>query len=81
MATFMELDEVMAGRFVTKLLPLTLEDSVVVGLVTAGPGAITTGPVVVGAEAVNDDVPVVGMLALEDVVTGAAPAPTPETGC
>ena len=53
----------------------------VVGLVTTGPGAITTGPVVVGADAVNDVVAVVGMLAVEEVVIGAAPAPTPEAGC
>ena len=69
----------MLGRFVTKLLPVTLEDRVVAGLVTAGPGAITTGPVVDGAEAVNELVAVVGMLAAEVVV--AAPAPTPEAGC
>jgi len=74
-----ELEEVMLGRVVTKLLPVTLEDRVVVGLVTAGPGAITTGPVVDGAEAVNEVVAVVGMLAAEVVV--AAPAPTPEAGC
>jgi len=71
----------MLGRFVTKLLLVTLEDRVVVGLVTAGPGAITTGPVVVDGETVNDDVPVVGVLGVEDVVTGAAPPPTPEAGC
>ena len=76
----MEVGEVMLGRFLTKLLPLML-DMVVVGLVTAGPGAMTTGPVVVGAEAVNELVAVVGMLADEEVVTGAAPAPTPEAGC
>jgi uncharacterized membrane protein len=65
------IDEVMVGRFVTKLLPVMLEDIVVVGLVTAGPGAITTGPVVV-AEAVNDEVPVVGMLVAVAGADGAA---------
>ena len=77
----MELEVVTAGRFVTKLLPVALEDRVVVGLVTTGPGAMTTGPVVVGAEAVKDVVAVVGMLAVAEVVAGAAPPPTPEAGC